>query len=221
MLQGIPSQFFSYRCFICWSSQFIWSLLLPLLLLLLPAILEQCLRVPVMSQDMLHQEVDNKRTKNYTFHRDCDSKPVRKMCTEWEKFEMKTLTRLKSRSMIKILKDRGKKKKEQLGTDPGEIVMLNLTYWERSERWYFPLVQNEIEERFSKHSWLPFCPNQLQDRTEIIQVWFTQIVSCLAKLRRKNVFITGTSSQHYLHFNYYIAARREFNKNSSCEIIRY
>lgn len=30
--------------------------------------------------------------------------------------------------MIKILKDRGKKKKEQLGTDPGEIVMLNLTY---------------------------------------------------------------------------------------------
>lgn len=31
--------------------------------------------------------------------------------------------------MIKILKDGGKKKKkEQLSTDPGEIVMLNLTY---------------------------------------------------------------------------------------------
>lgn len=31
--------------------------------------------------------------------------------------------------MIKILKDREKKKKKaQLSTDPGEIVMLNLTY---------------------------------------------------------------------------------------------
>lgn len=30
--------------------------------------------------------------------------------------------------MIKIVKDSQKEKKEQLGTDPGEIVMLNLTY---------------------------------------------------------------------------------------------
>lgn len=110
------------RCFICWSSQFIWSLLLPLLFLLLPAILEQCLRVPVMSQDMLHQEVDNKRTKKHTFHRDFDSKPVKKMCREWEKFEMKMLTRLKSRSMIKILKDRGKKKKKRA-----------IKYWSRGD----------------------------------------------------------------------------------------
>lgn len=135
---------------------------------------------------------------------------------------MKMSTRWKSRLMIKILKDRKKgKKKEQLGTDPGEIVMLNLTYWEMSERCYFPLLQNQLEERFSKHSWMPSCPSQSQDRTEFIQVCFTQTVSCLAKLRRKNIFIMGTNSQHYLHFNYYIAAGRECNKNSLYEIIRY